>query len=141
MPVQFTFITQDDLETRLFEDYIDESEQEDVEAVQAIELQAIAYVKSKLRGRYDVSVIFAADPYAGRDLIVWAISGIVAYRLIRRNAARKVPSDFVNDYNEIKEWLNAVRDEKENPGLPPKAEDPENPEVQWGNSTNEDLYI
>lgn len=140
MPIQFQFITKDDLETRLFEDYIDESAQEDVEAVQSIEKQAIAYVKSKLRRRYDVSVIFSTDPYAGRDLIVWAISGIVAYRLIRRNAARKVPSDFVNDYNEIKGWLNDVRDENESPDLPVVAE-PETKEVQWGNSTNEDLYI
>lgn len=140
MAIEFQFIERDDLATRLFDDYIDESEQEDIEATEAIEKQAIALVKSKLRKRFDVAIIFSDAPYEGRDLIIWAVSGIVCYRLIRRNAARKVPSDFVKDYDEIKEWLNAVRDDKENPDLP-LMDDPELKQVLWGNSTNEDLYI
>lgn len=140
MAIEFEFIARDDLATRLFDDYIDESEQEDIEATQAIEKQAIALVKSKLRRRYDVAIIFSDAPYEGRDLILWAVSGIVAYRLIRRNAARKVPSDFVKEYDEIKEWLNSVRDDNENPDLP-VIDSPELKEALWGNSTNEDLYL
>ncbi|MEH6406662.1 MAG: phage protein Gp36 family protein [Leeuwenhoekiella sp.] len=140
MAIAFQFISREDLETRVFEDYIDESEQEDIEATQIIEKQAIAYVKSKLRKRYDIDTIFSPAVYEGRDLITWAISGIVAYRLIRRNAARKVPSDFVKDYDEVKEWLNAVRDGNDNPDLP-VLEEVQEKQVLWGNSKNEDLYL
>ncbi|HIB37969.1 phage protein Gp36 family protein [Mesonia sp.] len=139
MAINFQFITKDDLETRVFEQFIDESEQEDIEATEAIEKQAIALVKSKLRKRFDVGIIFSDAPYEGRDLIIWAITGIVTYRLVRRNAARKVPSDFVKEYDEVKEWLNAVRDGKENPELP-LPEEVEQKLVNWGNSTNQDLY-
>ena len=85
MPINFQFITKDDLETRVFEDYIDESEQEDIEATEAIEKQAIALVKSKLRKRFDLAVIFSDAEYEGRDLIIWALSGIICYRLVKRN--------------------------------------------------------
>jgi len=139
MAIIFQFITKDDLETRVFEQFIDESEQEDIEATEAIEKQAIALVKSKLRKRFDVGIIFSDAPYEGRDLILWAVTGIVTYRLVRRNAARKVPSDFVKEYDEVKEWLNDVRDGKENPELP-LPEEVEQKLVNWGNSTNQDLY-
>ena len=140
MPINFQFITKDDLETRVFEDYIDESEQEDIEATEAIEKQAIALVKSKLRKRFDIAIIFSNAEYEGRDLIIWALSGIICYRLVKRNAARKVPSDFVKDYEEVKNWLDAVRDGNEDPGLP-ELEEPEQKQVLWGNSKNEDLYL
>lgn len=140
MPINFQFITKDDLETRVFEDYIDESEQEDIEATEAIEKQAIALIKSKLRKRFDLAVIFSDAEYEGRDLIIWALSGIICYRLVKRNAARKVPSDFVKDYEEVKNWLDAVRDGNEDPGLPELVE-PEQKQVLWGNSKNEDLYL
>ena len=140
MPINFQFITKDDLETRVFEDYIDESEQEDIETTEAIEKQAIALVKRKLRKRFDLAVIFSNAEYEGRDLIIWALSGIICYRLVKRNAARKVPSDFVKDYEEVKNWLDAVRDGNEDPGLPELVE-PEQKQVLWGNSKNEDLYL
>ena len=139
MPINFQFITRDDLKTRVFEQYIDESEQEDIDATEAIERQAIALVKSKIKKRFDVPIIFSDAPYEGRELIIWAISGIVTYRVIKRNAARKVPSDFVKDYDEVKEWLNGCRDGLEHPDLP-VPEEVEQKLVNWGNSTNQDLY-
>lgn len=138
--MELDFLTRDDLESRIFEDYIDESEQEDIEALQSIESQAIALVKSKLAKRYDVAIIFSDAPYTGRGLIIWAMSAIVIYRLIRRNAARKVPTDFKDDYKEVMQWLDDVRDGNENPNLP-KIEEPEQKQVLWGNSTNLDKYI
>lgn len=138
--INLQFIQQGDLETKVFEDYLDDSEQEDIEATQAIEKQAIALVKSKLRKRYDIAVMFSADLYPGRDLIVWAVCGIVSYRLVRRNAARKVPSDFKDDYKEVMDWLNDVRNGDENPELP-LLELEDRKEVLWGNSKNEDLYL
>lgn len=134
------FLQFEDLETRVFEDYLDESQQEDIRATQEIEKQAISTVKSKLRKRFDVEIIFTDAPYPGRDLIIWAVSGIVSYRLIKRNAARKVPTDLKDDYKEVMDWLNAVRDGMENPDFPllPEAEQKG---VLWGNSRNENLYL
>lgn len=134
------FLENKDLETQLFEDYIDESVQEDMEALDQIEKQAIAFVKSKLRSRYDVAIIFSTAVYGDKDLIKWAVTGIVVYRMIRRNAARKVPSDFVKDYDDVKEWLKGILEGTENPDLP-KVIEPEFKQVQWGNSTNKDLYF
>jgi hypothetical protein len=46
-----SFLTNDDLKTQLFETYIDDSVQEDMEALDKIELQQIAFMKSKLNMR------------------------------------------------------------------------------------------
>lgn len=134
------FLTNEDLETRLFEDFIDDSVQEDLDALDNIEKHGIATIKSKLRQRYDVAVMFTDAEYEGRDLIVNALSAIVTYRMIRRNAARKVPDDFARDYTEQMTWLNSVRDGIEEPGFP-VPEITERKEVYWGVSKNEDLYI
>lgn len=138
--LELQFLTPEDLETRVFEDYLDDSEQEDIEATQNIEKQAMSLVKSKLRKRYDTDIIFTDAPYDGRDLIIWAMSGIVSYRLIRRNAARKIPSDIKEDYKEVMAWLNDVRDGNENPELPMLPEEDQKG-VLWGNSTNQNLYV
>ncbi|MCH4824286.1 DUF1320 domain-containing protein [Gramella lutea] len=138
--MELQFLAFEDLETRVFEDYLVDSEQEDIEATQNIEKQAISLVKSKLRKRYDTDVIFTNANYAGRDLIIWAVSGIVSYRLIRRNAARKMPSDLKDEYQEVMAWLNSVRDGNENPELPMLPED-EQKGVLWGNSTNQNQYL
>lgn len=138
--MELQFIQFEDLETRVFEDYLDESQQEDIRATQEIEKQAISMVKSKLRARFDVDIIFTDAPYPGRDLIIWAISGIVSYRLIKRNAARKVPSDMKDEYKEVMDWLNDVRDGKENPDFP-LLDETERRGVLWGNSKNENLYL
>jgi phage gp36-like protein len=131
------FLTRADLETRLFDVYIDESVQEDLEALDKIEAQSIATIKSKLRNTYDVNVIFSDQDYEGKDLIVSALTSIVTYRAIRRNAARKVPTDAADDYKEAMKWLDDVRDGNENPGLP-LLDIPIRQEVLWGNSNNDD---
>lgn len=134
------FLQKKDLETKLFENYIDESEQEDMDALDEIELQGIAMIKSKLRKIYDVEIIFSNAVYPDRALIVWALTGIVVYRMIKRNAARKVPSDFDKDYIEVKEWLKGVQEGNETPDLP-ILEGSESKELYYGNSKNESLYF
>lgn len=137
--ITMIFLASSELEGRLFSQFIDETNPEDVEAIQTIEKQAIALVKSKLKSRYDITGMFGTEAYSGRDLIIWAVVGIVVYRFIRRNAARKVPTDFADDYKEVMKWLTDVRDGLEDPELPalPEAER----KVFYGNNKNENLYL
>lgn len=134
-----TFLTNDDLLTEIFEDYLDESVQEDVEALAKIELAQIAYMKSKLRSRYDVSKIFLnSENYEDKPVIKQILTALVNYFVVKRNAARKIPTDFNESYKMAIKWLNDVRDGVENPQLP--AYDVQKNLVQWGNNKNKDLY-
>ena len=137
--ITLQFLSSKELEGRLFSQFIDENNAEDVDAIQTIEKQAIALVKSKLKSRYDITPMFGAEQYSGRDLIVWAVVGIVVYRFIRRNAARKVPTDMADDYKEVIKWLTDVRDGLEDPELP--ALPLEEKRVFYGNNKNENLYL
>lgn len=135
-----SFINNDDLKTEIFEDYLDESVQEDLVALENIELQQIAFMKMKLRGRYDVSKIFnPAEVYEDKPVIKQVLTSLVNYFVVKRNKARKVPSDFKDTYNWAVKWLDGVRDGSDSPALP---ELPVTRKlVQWGNNKNEDLYL
>jgi len=133
------FLTNTDLESQLFEEFIDDSA-EDILILNNIESKMIAIVKSKLRMRFDIDAIFSADEADRDELIVTALVAMVNYKIIRRNAARKVPTDIVDEWKAANKWLNDVRDGIETPDLPVVADTPHK-EVYWGNSRNEDLYL
>ena len=134
-----SFLNQDDLKTQLFENYIDDSVQEDLEALDNIEAQQIAFMKSKLRSRFDLAVVFSSANYEDKPVIKQVLTALVNYFVVKRNAARKIPTDFKDNYNWAIKWLNEVRDGKETPELPLK--EAVKKEVLWGNSKNEDLYL
>lgn len=134
-----SFLTTDDLLTQLFETYLDDSVQEDLAALDNIELQQIAFMKSKLRSRFDVAVLFSAAEYEDKPVIKQVLTALVNYFVVKRNAARKIPSDFKDNYNWAIKWLDGVRDSIESPALPLQAV--ERKAVLWGNSKNEDLYL
>lgn len=133
-----SFLTEDDLKTQLFETYIDDSVQEDLHALDNIELQQIAFMKSKLRGRFDVAVMFSVADYEDKPIIKQVLTSLVNYFVVKRNAPRKIPSDFKDNYNWAIKWLDNVRDAIESPELP--AKEVERKTVQWGNNKNEDYY-
>jgi len=133
-----SFLTEDDLKTQLFETYIDDSVQEDLLALDNIELQQIAFMKSKLRGRFDVTVIFSNADYEDKPVIKQVLTSLVNYYVVKRNAPRKIPSDFKDNYNWAIKWLDSVRDAVESPELP--AKEVERKTVQWGNNKNEEYY-
>jgi hypothetical protein len=133
-----SFLTEDDLKTQLFETYIDDSVQEDLQALDNIELQQIAFMKSKLRGRFDVAVMFSVADYEDKPIIKQVLTSLVNYFVVKRNAPRKIPSDFKDNYNWAIKWLDNVRDAIESPELP--AKEVERKTVQWGNNKNEDYY-
>jgi hypothetical protein len=134
-----SFLTQDDLKTQLFENYIDDSVQEDLEALDNIELQQIAFMKSKIRTRFDTAAVFSAADYEDKPIIKQVLTALVNYFVVKRNAARKIPTDFKDNYNWAIKWLDGVRDGIESPELPLK--EVERKAVLWGNSKNEDLYL
>ena len=133
-----SFLTEDDLKTQLFENYIDDSVQEDLEALDNIEAQQIAFMKSKLRSRFDLTVVFSSANYEDKPIIKQVLTALVNYFVVKRNAARKIPTDFKDNYNWAIKWLNEVRDGKETPELPLK--EAVKKEVLWGNNKNEDYY-
>lgn len=133
-----SFLTEDDLKTQLFETYIDDSVQEDLQALDNIELQQIAFMKSKLRGRFDVAVMFSAAQYEDKPIIKQVLTALVNYFVVKRNAARKIPTDFKDNYNWAIKWLDNVRDAIESPELP--AKEVERKTVQWGNNKNDEYY-
>ncbi|MEO7977764.1 phage protein Gp36 family protein [Flavobacterium sp.] len=133
-----SFLTIDDLITQLFETYLDDSVQEDLDALDNIEAQQIAFIKSKLRSRFDTAVMFSAAEYEDKPVIRQVLTSLVNYYVVKRNAPRKIPTDFKDNYNWAIKWLNDVRDGVEGPELPLK--EVVRKQVLWGNNKNEDHY-
>jgi len=134
MPINFIFLDEADLQTQMFEAYIDNDDQEDIDAIEDIEKQQIAKIKTKLRQRYDVDAVFTEAGETRNPEIVNHLSALVCYYMIRRNAARKVPTDYINEANAAHKWLNNVRDGIETPELPVIET---HTELKHGNSSND----
>ena len=138
------FLTIDDIKGYIFSALLLESENDNSEALNIIEDSNIALVSSKLGNRYDTELIFATAGTDRHKLILKVLVILVLYDLIRRNAARKVPVDFKEDWEWAMKWLNDVRDGKEAPtDLPLLQEDDIHNKsiVPWGNNSNKDLYL
>jgi phage gp36-like protein len=67
--------------------------------MEPIEKQNIAFIRSKLSGRYDMDPVFAASGDDRNQVILKILLKMCLYDFIRRNAARKVPDDYREDYN------------------------------------------
>lgn len=134
------FLTRPDLESQIFDDYIEDNTEGNDEILNSIEKSNIALVKSKLNKRFDVEAIFNASGNDRSDLIVKYLGYLVLYDLVRRNAARKIPSDVKDDYKTAMCWLNDVRNGDETPDLP-LIDNSTFKEVYHGNSTDLSLYI
>jgi len=110
--------------------------------VNGVELKAIDLAESYISGKYDTALIFADVPIRN-GVLVQIIASIVVYRCIRRNAARKVPEDYIVLYN------NAIKDlEKIQSGAMklincPLLTNTDGTQVSplWGNTTNKDFFI
>lgn len=138
------FLTEDDIKGYIFNVFKTESLHDNADAINIIEEDNIALITSKLGNRYDTVAIFQATGSTRHRLIVKVLTILVLYDLIRRNAARKVPSDFEKDWEWALKWLDAVRDGKEAPSDLPVLEDDNvhnKSIVPWGNNSNKDLYL
>jgi hypothetical protein len=71
-------------------------------------------------------------------VIKQVLTSLVNYFVVKRNAPRKIPSDFKDNYNWAIKWLNDVRDGIEGPDLPLK--EVVRKQVLWGNNKNDEYY-
>ncbi|WP_264521192.1 hypothetical protein [Flavobacterium sp. N1994] len=135
-----SFITKQELTGQIFEEYIDESIEDDLAILDQTELENISLMKGKLRERYDVSKVFDKSlNYEDKPLIKKVLIALVNYSIVKRNKARKIPTTFSDEFKWAMSWLKDVKEGAENPILP--ALETPRKEVQWGNNKNNDLYL
>lgn len=139
------YLVKEDLITASFERFIDESTLDQAETLDNVEAQNIALIKSYIGSKYDVEAIFDEDAPVKNELITRILVKLCLYDIIRRNAARKVPSDFKEEYDKAIELLEKIAYGKlPVNGLPVPTDDDGNPiesTTMWGNNTNENFYI
>ena len=102
------YIDKDYLISHAQERFIDESSQNDDEILDQIELTQIAIIKTYLGTRYDVNTIFDEDSPIDNEVLKEILAKLVLYKLIRRNAARKVPNDYKEQFDEAMKTLKEV---------------------------------
>jgi phage gp36-like protein len=102
------YIDKDYLITQAQERFIDESSQNDDDILDQIELTQIAIIKTYLGTRYDVNTIFDEDSPIENEVLKEILAKLVVYKLIRRNAARKVPNDYKEQFDEAMKTLKEI---------------------------------
>ncbi|GIZ09994.1 phage protein Gp36 family protein [Flavobacterium sp. UMI-01] len=139
------YLEKEDLITDAFERFIDESTKDDETVLDNAEKRAIDFVKTMIGSRYNVNLIFTEGAPIINEMLVQIISRIVLYRVIKRNAARKVPTEYKEDYDEAIKWLNDISTGKiPLDGLPTPVDDNGDPiksNTLWGNNSNSNFYI
>lgn len=142
-----TYLTDNDLKTHTLERLLNESISDYTAAKDEAEKQRISEAKSMLAKYYDVAKIFDEAQPIKHPHLTKILTKLVTYDLIRRNAARKVPTD----YKEEMEWAEKEL-EKMNRGilkfedLPSKPTDATNPnnsnaKILYGSLKNKNFYI
>ncbi len=140
----YQFLETGDLEAHIIAQFLNERSAEPLTAIlEVLELQNIEIIKTKLKGRYDTDAIFAAAGAARHYLIIKILVKLVLYDFIRRNAGRKVPADYVKEWEWAMKLLEQIKAGKETPdGLPAFVNaDGTTGRIISGNNKNEDFYI
>lgn len=139
------YLEKEYLNTHIFERLLDESSEDFEDMLDNAELEQIGLIKSMLYARYNVNLIFDESNPIKNEVLKRILSKLVIYDAVRRNAARKVPSDYKEEY----EWAMAML-EKLAVGkillddLPKPQDNPDNPnngKTMWGNNSNPNFYI
>ncbi len=143
------YLNKEDLISVIQERLLDESvmnQANDETTLNDIESKAIDFAISYISGRYDTNRIFTTSPLRN-GVLVQAIAQIVVYRAVRRNAARKVPGDFRDLYDEAVAMLkNIQKGSTQLKGLPTTTEigtgaNGSNQKLLYGNNTDKDNFI
>ncbi|WP_313214229.1 phage protein Gp36 family protein [Soonwooa sp.] len=138
------YLDLDYLYTHAFERAITESTADFDKTLDNLESETIDLVKSYLSQYYDIDKIFSLTAPIKNGVLSKVMTKIILYEAVRRNAYRKVPTDYNEDYKWAIETL-----EKLNSGkltlhdLPPKgnADGSDNSRLMWGNLSNKNNYI
>lgn len=136
------YLNKDDLITFIQQRLLDESLQLEDSILDQIEEQAIDLTVSYIAGRYDADKIFGNPPIRN-GVLVQVLSMIVVYRTVRRNAARKVPEDYTNIYNDATRLLEKIQSGSQHLENIPAitAPDGSTGKLMYGNNTNKDYFI
>lgn len=141
----YKFLTAADLQAQIIDKFLTERSAEPQTAIlEALELQNIEIIKTKLKGRFDVNALFEAEGADRHYLIIKILVKLVLYDFIRRNAARKVPTDYVKEWEWAMKLLEKIKAGKEVPdGLPTIKDNDGNtkPRITTGNNRNNNYYI
>lgn len=143
MAISFIFLTEEDITTHVQFVFIEESIEDDEEAIERAEIENISLIRSKLSGRYNMEEAFDQTGEHRHPLLVRCLVKLVIYDVIRRNAPRKIPADVKEDYKDAIKWLDNVNAGIERPNLPPAVDEEGNPVpvIISGNARNDDYYI
>lgn len=141
---KMNYLSKEDLIVIAYERFIDESS-ENEEILNELEKRAIAYLKTVLGTRYNVELLFAEAQHVRNELIVQILSYTVVYNLFKRNAARKLPSTFKDDYDNAMKLLKDVATGViKLDGVPVPTDASGNPIASntiFGNLKNDNFYI
>ncbi|HCY81530.1 MAG TPA: hypothetical protein DHV22_08000, partial [Xanthomarina gelatinilytica] len=133
------YLEKEDLVTFAFERFIDESsgdttgEGETIQQVRDrvlddVEEKNIALISSYIGTRYDAVLIFDEDAPIRNELLLTVLVKLCVYDIIRRNAARKVPTDYKDEYDKAIELLEKIATGRlPVNGLPEAVDDEGNP--------------
>ena len=140
------YIEETDLASVIQERFLDDSTANiagDNTILNDLEQKAIDYVISYLTGRYNTDLIFATNAPLRNGVLRQIIAQIIVYRAVRRNAARKVPDDYVNMFNEATKMLERIQSGAMSLVSLPliTAADGSSAPVLSGNNRNSDYFI
>lgn len=113
------------------------------ELLDDIESKAIDLAISYISGIYNTELIFAEGEVIRNGVLVQAIASIVVYRAVRRNAARKVPEDYLQLYKDAIKDLEKIQSGAMNLVNCPKLTTDDGTSVSpiYGNNTNDNFFI
>lgn len=132
------------LTSHAFERFIDESSQDNAAILDNAEMENIMLIKTYIGSRYDVMAIFDEVEPIPNELLKRLLAKMMLYDIVRRNAARKVPTDYKEDYERALKTLKDIAQGKlPLDGLPIAVNADGKPisHTMWGNNTNENYYI
>ena len=143
------YINKDDLVSVIQERLLDESialvamsSIDDNKIINDIEKKVINLAISYIAKKYDYAKIFTDIPIRN-GVLVQIIACIVTFRSVRRNAARKVPEDYVNLYSDSIKQLEKIQSGAillvDCPLL--TNSDGTTTSPVYGNNTNKDFFI
>jgi len=139
------YITKEYLNTFAFERLIDESTQDFDQTLDNIETSNIELIKTYIGAIYETDKIFNPEKPIYNELLKRILAKLTLYDVFRRNAARKVPSDYKDEYDWAVKQLQDINSNKTTLGeLPPATDANGNPiqsDTIFGNFTNLDFYI
>ena len=136
------YLSQEYLQTHIYDKLLTEITTDFEQMLDNLEAEWIDVFKSMLSSRYDVEAIFNTETPIQNELLKRILSKLVIYDAVRRNAARKVPTDYENEKKWAEEMLEKIAYGKLTLDDLPKPQDNTNPgQFMSGNLSNENFYI